>query len=240
MGHRVLPLSHRPRLPRNAERRAGAQIDDWNCSHQIRGLYFLARADDTVTIKTAEKFGFALVDIRVTFECGLNNSPLPAPSDASVSISLRPFQADDLGGLQTIARTVHEDTRFFKDANFPRQRAEDLYSTWITADTQGRAQHVWVAASETDQPVGYISCYRDAARRQGQIGLVGVSPLARRRGIGKNLVLAALRWFRSQDMDVVTVVTSGDNVAAQRLYQQCGFLSRDRQLWYHKWYPTLR
>jgi hypothetical protein len=34
------------------------------------------------------------------------------------------------------------------------------------------------------------------------------------------------------------VVTQGNNLAAQRLYQTCGFLSRDLQLWYHKWYPV--
>jgi hypothetical protein len=31
-------------------------------------------------------------------------------------------------------------------------------------------------------------------------------------------------------------VTQGKNIAAQRLYQKNGFLIRDLQLWYHKWY----
>ena len=215
------------------------QIDDWSRSHQIRCLYFLARADDPTTLQTAAKHGFGLMDIRMTLDCALNDAPRQGAAILSEGIRVRPFQADDLAGLQSIARTVHGDTRFFKDAHFPRQRAEDLYSTWITSDTQGRAQQVWVAVSEAGQPVGYISCYRDAARMQGQIGLVGVSPQARRRGIGKTLVLAAMDWFRSQDMDVVTVVTSGDNLGAQRLYQQCGFLSRDLELWHHKWYPIV-
>jgi hypothetical protein len=33
-------------------------------------------------------------------------------------------------------------------------------------------------------------------------------------------------------------VTQGRNLAAQRLYQRTGFLIRDLQLWYHKWYLT--
>jgi hypothetical protein len=37
----------------------------------------------------------------------------------------------------------------------------------------------------------------------------------------------------------MTVVTQGRNRGAQRLYQQCGFLSRDLQLWHHKWYPIV-
>ena len=46
-----------------------AQIDEWSRSNHIQGLYFLSRADDPATIRTAEQHGFGLVDIRVTFGC---------------------------------------------------------------------------------------------------------------------------------------------------------------------------
>ena len=57
--------------------------------------------------------------------------------------------------------------------------------------------------------------------------------------LGKIWFWPRLDWFRTQGAHEVTVVTQGNNRAAQRLYQQCGFLSRDLQLWYHKWYPIL-
>jgi dTDP-4-amino-4,6-dideoxy-D-galactose acyltransferase len=215
------------------------QIDEWSQSNRVRGLYFLSRADDPATVQTAEKHGFGLVDIRVTFERVLMNSHDLARPDSPAGASIRPVQPEDLPGLQAMARTVHEGTRFFKDPHFPRQRAEDLYSTWITQEAQGRAQIVLVAASAANQLLGYISCRLDRVHREGQIGLVGVSPEVRGRGIGKNLVLTAMDWFRAQGTHEVTVVTQGNNRAAQRLYQQCGFLSRDLQLWYHKWYPIL-
>lgn len=215
------------------------QIDDWSRSNRIRGLYFLSRVDDPATIQTAEKHGFGLVDIRVTFERVVMNSHDPARPDPPPGASIRPVQPDDLPGLRAMARTGHGGTRFFSDSHFPRQRVEDLYSTWITLESQGRAQTVLVAASAANQPLGYVSCHLDPARREGQIGLVGVSPEVRGRGVGKNLVLAAIDWFRAQGAHEVTVVTQGNNRAAQRLYQQCGFLSRDLQLWYHKWYPIL-
>ena len=215
------------------------QIDDWSRSHRIRGLYFLSRADDPATIQTAEKHGFGLVDIRVTFERVVMNSHDPARPDPPAGASIRPVQPDDLPGLQAMARTGHRETLFFSDSHFPRQRVEDLYSTWITLESQGRAQTVLVVASATNQPLGYVSCHLDLARREGPIGLAGVSPEVRGRGMGKNLVLAATDWFRAQGAHGVTVVTQGNNRAAQRLYQQCGFLNRDLQLWYHKWYPIL-
>jgi dTDP-4-amino-4,6-dideoxy-D-galactose acyltransferase len=215
------------------------QIDEWSRSNRIRGLYFLSRADDPATIQTAERHGFGLVDIRVTFERVVMNSHDSTHPALPAGTSIRSVQPDDLPGLQAMARTGHTETRFFSDSHFPRQRAEDLYSTWITLESQGRAQTVLVAASAANQPLGYVSCHLDPARREGQIGLAGVCPEVRGRGIGKNLVLAAIDWFRAQGAHGVTVVTQGNNRAAQRLYQQCGFLSRDLQLWYHKWYSIL-
>jgi ribosomal protein S18 acetylase RimI-like enzyme len=213
------------------------EIDEWSRNNRIRGLYFLSRVDDPATIQTAEKHGFGLVDIRVTLEravVNLHDSTRFAPP---AGIGIRPVQPNDLPGLQAMARTGHTGTRFFSDSHFPRQRAEELYSTWITLESQGRAQIVLVAASAANQPLGYVSCHLDPVRREGQIGLVGVSPEVRGGGIGKNLVLAAIGWFRTQGVQEVTVVTQGNNRAAQRLYQQCGFLNRKLQLWYHKWYP---
>lgn len=214
------------------------QIDDWSRRHRIRGLYFLSKADDPATIQTAAQYGFGLVDIRVTFEQLLMPSPGPVRPEPPAGVGVRPVQTNDLPGLQALARTAHRGTRFFNDAHFPRQRAEDLYATWIALEIQGRAQTVWVAASADNSLLGYVSCHLDPIRREGLIGLVGVSPEVRGRGIGKNLVLTAMDWFRTQGAVEVTVVTQGNNRAAQRLYQRCGFLSRDLQLWYHKWYPV--
>jgi ribosomal protein S18 acetylase RimI-like enzyme len=215
-----------------------AEADEWCRSNGIRGLYFLSRADDPATIHSAEQNGFGLVDIRVTYEHLMLNLSDPDHALLPAGISFRPVQTDDLPGLQAMARTGHEDTRFFSDAHFPRHRAEDLYSTWITLEAQGRAQMVFVAASAANQPFGYITCHLDTNRWAGQIGLVGVSREVRGKGIGKSLVLTALNWYKNQGLKKVTVVTQGKNRAAQRLYQQCGFLSSDLQLWYHKWYPV--
>jgi len=215
------------------------QIDEWSRNNRVRGLYFLSRADDPATIQIAGQHGFGLVDIRVTFECGAMDSQDSTRPVLPAGTSIRSVQPDDLPGLQAMARTGHRGTRFYSDSHFPRQRVEDLYSTWITLESQGRAQTVLVATSATNQPLGYVSCHLDPARREGQIGLAGVCPEVRGRGIGKNLVLTAMDWFRAQGTHEVTVVTQGNNRAAQRLYQQCGFLSRDLQLWYHKWYPIL-
>jgi dTDP-4-amino-4,6-dideoxy-D-galactose acyltransferase len=213
------------------------QIDDWCRQRGIQGLYFLSRADDPATIHTAEQNGFRLVDIRVTLSRGPKDSHVSTGGNSPTGIGFRAFQPDDLPGLQAIARTAHQDTRFFSDGHFSRQRAEDFYATWIALESQGRAQRVFVAAVD-QQPLGYISCHLNVLDRAGQIGLVGVAPEVREQGIGARLVRAAMDWFRMQEAQKVTVVTQGKNQAAQRLYQKSGFRSRNLELWFHKWYPV--
>lgn len=215
------------------------QVDEWCRSNRVRCLYFLSRADAPATIQTAEQHGFGLVDIRVTLERVIVNSPAPFCPEPPADVSIRPVQPADLPTLQAMARVGHKETRFFSDSHFPRQRAEDFYSTWFTLESQGRAQAVLVAVLAANQPLGYISCHLETTGRTGQIGLVGVDPGFRGKGIGKTLVLAAMNWYRARGAEKVTVVTQGRNCGAQRLYQRCGFSSRDLQLWYHKWYPAL-
>ncbi len=215
-----------------------ARIDGWSRDNRIECLYFLARADDPATISNAEANGFGLVDIRVSFERKVVGSQGMAVAEQSLPATIRGFRGDDLAALQGLARMVHTRTRFFTDPRFPRAMAEALYSTWITIECEGRAQKVFVAASAADQPLGYVSCRFDPARKAGEIGLLGVHTEARGRSLAKNLILTALDWFRAQGSEVVTVVTQGTNVPAQRLYQRHGFLLRDLQLWYHKWYAT--
>lgn len=214
------------------------QVDTWCLNNRIRGLYFLSRSDDPTTIKIAEQHGFGLVDVRVTFDCALAKTNTPTQSHPPAEISIRPVQADDLPRLQALARTSHGDTRFFSDSHFSRERAEELYSTWITLESQGRAQMVFVAAAG-HHPVGYVSCHLDEKNQKGQIGLIGVAQEMRGRGLGQNLVQAAMNWFRHQGAQEVKVITQGKNQGAQRLYQKCGFQSRNLELWYHKWYPDL-
>jgi len=218
----------------NPER--AVQIDDWSRRNRVKCLYFLSRADDPATIETAERHGFRLVDIRITFERKSLRPPDLAHSGTPASMGIRPVQPSDLSALQAIARTAHGTTRFFSDSRFPCQRVEELYSTWIALDIQSRAQAVFVAAAGSGQPMGYISCHLDSGHGHGSIGLVGVRSEVRGRGIGKSLVGAAIDWFGTNEAREVTVVTQGNNRAAQRLYQRCGFLSRDLQLWFHKWY----
>ena len=213
-----------------------AQVDDWSRRERIRALYFLARGDAPAATLAAEEHGFGLVDVRLTLGQSLREPAREVFETTGADI--RAAQPGDVPGLEKIARTSHRDTRFFSDPHFSREQAEELYARWISLEATGRARIVLVAAMPDGEPGGYISCHWDPADEEAQIGLLGVAAPARGRGLGKALVLAAVKWCRDQGVPQITVVTQGKNVAAQRLYQRCGFQTRDFQFWFHKWYSV--
>jgi dTDP-4-amino-4,6-dideoxy-D-galactose acyltransferase len=209
-----------------------AAILSWCETHGVNCLYFLAAANDATTVRLAEENGFRFVDIRMTLRRrldGVSTSRIGKTVD-----DIRLSSVDDIPALCAIARTNHQDSRFYFDSNFPRQRCDALYETWIGKSCRGYAEAVMLAEVQ-DKVAGYISCHL-STQNQGQIGLSGIAADYRGRGLGQKLVNAALRWFVHQDVNQVDVVTQGRNHQAQRLYQRCGFLTQRLELWYHRWF----
>lgn len=208
----------------------------WCHAQRIHCLYFLADADDPLTVITAENYHFRLVDIRLTLEHSLAETV--THKQVIAGLLLRPSTPVDLPALMSFTRNSFTLTRFYFDRRFPRERCDALYSTWLENSFNGYADQVIV--SEVDgQPAGFITCKIRRNEHEnttvGEIGLTGIAPEVRGAGIGIALVEEALRWFAGAGAEQVRVVTQGRNLAAQRLYQRCGFLSKSVHLWYHRW-----
>ena len=210
----------------------GEAILEWSQANSVRCLYFLANPNSAETADLAQRFGFKFVDVRIQLSLGVS-----VPSTPKVrKFVLRPVRAPDVAALQAIAREAHQDSRFFFDTNFPRERAEGLFATWIAKDCEGRADKVLTAESGNGGPLGYITCNLGKDSHTGRIGLVGVAAKSRGKGLGKMLISEALGWFRSVGVQKVSVVTQMRNVAAQRLYQAAGFRTEKVMVWYHRWF----
>jgi dTDP-4-amino-4,6-dideoxy-D-galactose acyltransferase len=229
-GHRIARVKDHTMSDAMAE-----ALEQWSRSEQIEVVYFLARADCLSSVQTAQTKGFYLTDIRITLtteECyGAGAAPLDNPGP----VFIRPAQPQDLPALEAIARRSHRDTRFFCDPRFSRTRVEQLYATWIRLECEGKADQVLVAASPAGPALGYISCHVDRISREGEIGLLATHESIRGQGVGKRLVGAAFDWFSRQGTRRISVVTQGRNTAGQRLYQRCGFITSQVQLWLHCW-----
>src|SRR5205085_1587766 len=217
-----------PRVQQAALERALAECRAWGAGV----VYYLADSDHDLSVYLAEQAGFHLVDARMTLEWRAQGVE---PALVADDLALRDYRAGDLPALQAIARNSYHHSRYYYDQHYARERCDALYAEWITRNCRGSAERV-IVAERRGAAVGYLTCHLAPDERRGQIGLVGIEADARGCGIGRLLVQTAQQWFCEHEARHVAVVTQGRNVDAQRLYQRCGFVTSQVQLWYHKWY----
>jgi dTDP-4-amino-4,6-dideoxy-D-galactose acyltransferase len=219
------------------------QVQSWCEDNAIDCLYFLADPDGE-NINRTQANGFCLRDVRVTLERrrvvqeqAVQEQAVQEVEAALHSLSITPYAPQDLHALRSLAGISHRDTRFYRDGNFPADLCDRLYETWIEKSCQGQADAVFVARSG-GQAVGYVTCHLEANNdvRAGSIGLIGVATAAQRKGFGQALIETAVQWFDQRGAERVSVVTQGHNVAAQRLYQKCGFVTCEVRFWFHRWF----
>lgn len=208
-------------------------IDGWCAANRIDCLYFLASAEDHATIRLLEEGGFRLVDIRVTLERQLGADLTARTDDGEVDDGVRATTAADIPALRALAGEIHRNARFHADGRFDRERCDELYRVWIEKSCTGSADQV-LTADRDGAPVGYVTLLVKGVT--ARIGLFGVHPAWRRRGIGRLLLGGALAWLRGHSVERVTVVTQGASTGSQRLYQSAGFRTSNLELWYHRWY----
>jgi len=213
------------------------EIDAWSKRHATRCIYLLAKANDFETTRLAEEAGFRLVDVRMTYAWSLAGDGFAKESSKIDVIDVRQASEFDLPELRRIASTSYQSTRFYHDPCFPRTLCNALYETWIEKSYHGYADALFVA-EQGGQVEGYISCHLGSGASQGSIGLVGIHPAGRGRGVAQQLVRHACAWFRAAGASQVNVVTQARNVDAQRMYQRSGFLLADVRLWFHRWTAT--
>ncbi len=192
-------------------------------------LSLLLPASDASSIAAAQEAGFELVDLRVTLERASGTAVPPL----STGSAIRGHHPADIPALEAIAGEAHRNTRFFRDPRFPADRAADLYRIWIRKECEGAADRVFVSGEE-GAATGYLSCHVGGGGL-ARIGLLGVRSDLRGRGTGDALLAVALGWFDEAGHEAVSVVTQGQSVAAQQLYQRAGFLTSRVELWFHRW-----
>ena len=96
-----------------------------------------------------------------------------------------------------------------------------------------RPEHV-LLAYEGDRLVGFCRAGRHGDH--GEIETLGVSPEARRRGLGRALLHWGVERFAHDTPGGVTLMVEGENERALRLYRETAFtVVRTRTLWLRPW-----
>lgn len=231
-GHRIAQVNQHRFTPKIVQ-----SVLTWCEENFIECLYFLAESDHVDTVQLAQANGFQLVDVRLSFQHDLLNLPSDGTIITDTGCSIRSATPHDIQPLRGIARDAHSASRFYFDPCFPKETCQAFYETWIETSCRGYADFVLVAEVDS-QPVGYATCHLPVDARPARIGLLGIDPAHQGKGIARALVESALLWFQNNRVSTVEIVTQGRNIAAQCLYQRCGFLTKAMQLWYHRWFAT--
>jgi dTDP-4-amino-4,6-dideoxy-D-galactose acyltransferase len=103
--------------------RRAADVDAWADAHDVDCLYYLAGGENPGSAHAAERAGFRLMDVRTELAC--------VPQPAELPTSVRDAHDDDADALRAIAAASHGVTRFYADPNFPDERCDELYDTWM-------------------------------------------------------------------------------------------------------------
>lgn len=208
------------------------EIGIWCRAKDVRCLYFLADSSSRETLQTVHKGGFKYADTRMDLERSLANFASQQSQDSRISDA----KESDLDVLQEMARRLHKNTRFFKDSNFPDERAMELYAEWLRRSFHSPQSAIFTGRNSDGSPCGYIACENGESGGTGRIGLIGIEESSRGQGLGKALVGAALEWLSSKGSSRVRVATQADNLAAVRLYIANGFSPVQVGAWFHRWY----
>lgn len=151
-------------------------------------------------------------------------------------MEIRPARADELEavGVLTVAGYDVDGHLTLPDGSHDHE-----YGTWLgDATSRGRDGGLLVAVDGDDLlgtttwcPPG--SPHRDLATRsdQGEFRTLSVSPAARRRGVGRALVVECLRLARADGLTEVLLCSLPTMAPAHRLYGSMGFVRRPDLDW---------
>lgn len=193
-----------------------------------RGLYLVScrlPQDEALRLEPALlAAGFVAVETLVTFERAIDRA-VDAP-DSQVT----PATAADVEACAQIGAEAFVHDRFHADQRLPAERADALKAAWVRNDMNGRADASLVTRDAAGRPTGFVLCLKQ--EDIAIIDLIAVSPACQGRGLGRALMLGAMRHYAGPGRRI-RLGTQAANGASIRLYESLGFAVAARARTYH-------
>lgn len=152
---------------------------------------------------------------------------LPPPRLKSrAGLTYRTYNPSDAALFHQTLQHTYKDTLDCPELNGVRDVEE------VVAGHRGQNHfdpELWRLALAGGLPVGVLLLMRSPDAHDWEISYVGVTPEARRRGFGRELVLKALAEARSAGVPHLTLSVDARNHPARALYDNLGFKVYDRR-----------
>jgi len=146
-------------------------------------------------------------------------------------LTIRPATASDQDALGRYGAALMRQHHASDPKRFIQvERPEAGYGRYLVSQLPDRDSLVLVA-EQSGQVVGYVyadiepTSWKDLRGPCGFVHDVYVDESARRHGVGRELVRAAVDWVRSRGMSQVVLWSKTGNDSAQRLFAELGFRS---------------
>lgn len=197
-----------------------------------RGFFTCFVPVDPIVFAALIDKGFRLISVRNTY---VLHDAVHYPSvskDTSVLIEIF-NESTKMTRKETIelARPIWEFSRYRRDTEIPVSKSLWLYGTWIANSFyHGYADRCFVVRIGK-KIVGLCTVKIKAG--DGYIDLLGILPSYQGKYIGSQLLTRAVAYLRERAKRIL-VVTEGENIPANRLYQKHGFMIDRVELVYHQ------
>lgn len=202
-----------------------------------QGVAFLIARCPTTDLAAAqamEREGFELMDTLVYFSRDIASG---APEDPG-SVPIRELRAGEDGAVREVAARSFVDYpgHYHADPRLDRRQCDEAYADWAHRCCLSKDVADTVLVGPADgKIVGFITVQLGSAE-EAEVALFAVAPQAQRRGIGRSLMIGALRWARAQGAKRMAISTQITNLGSQKLWARLGFELSRSYYTFHKWF----
>ena len=139
--------------------------------------------------------------------------------------SIRPLRTDEWGLLRELRiRALMDAPEAFAQTIGEIQDEPETYWQQLAKNLH-LSHHEFFIAFLDEEPIGITYGHLEAVDRHvAQVGSMWVSPMARGKGIGKQLLHRAMSWATAQGAQRMGLWVTAGNSPATKLYKSSGFV----------------
>ena len=187
-------------------------------------------ASEPATAELLSNLGFCAV--RRFHELRLELSSATLETTSRLNLEYRCFEPGQEAMLAQIQNHCFADTwgynpntdeEIYWHMSIKGNRPDDIILAWNEGRLIG---YCWTEPNCRDEP--------SPGKSKGRIYMLGVRPDHRKRGVGRQLLLAGLSYLAGKGREVIYITVDSQNVAAAALYQSLGFEFHEDTIWYER------
>ena len=224
----VIEVMTSPDLARSPEEVELVQRASARAEAQGAGVAHICVPPDSERGQVLEQLGFS--PVRTYLDMLWNRDDLPE-LDLPQGYSVRSFQKGDTSLLTRVQNDAFTGSWGF----CPNTEEQIEYRTHMPNTSNAGILFLF----EGDNPAGYcwtVMVPADSGVR-GMIGMIGVVPQFRGKGVSRHILQAGMKHLRSVGLAEIGLEVDGNNDPAVRLYNSTGFKTLGERHWFERVLP---